>query len=544
MKPDPFPMEHLVRKPVESSRAYNQRRKVTALAMLLAIALAIALAVILLGCGGSPAAFKQDPPPPVVAPLSATDVVNLVQAAATSANVDTMAIAVVDRGGAVLAVYDKAGVVPGATDIGNFGSAVDVNDLAVALARTGAYFSNDQAPLSSRTVRFISGIHFPPGVTNAPTADLYGIENTNRGCTLSTNFLPGMAVNPSTSLTGGTGPGILTGKSQLDDSDPNAVNPGGVPIFHNGVVVGGIGVAGVSHDIAEFAAFTASESNGFGLPNPLPDPGAVFIGGIALPFVNQTSRPAGLTAGTFNGGYLPGFSPIASSGQPPEGDLIAPTNGPLGGLTAAEVLQILNNAEATANTTRAAIRLPLGSRAKMVIAVADLDGTLIGLRRMTDSTVFSIDVAASKARNMVYFNGPTRTAADLPGVPMGTAVTSRTISFGSQPLFPPGINGSPNGPFFNLFLQDVQNPCTQGNQTGAPNSNKSGVVFFPGAVGLYKNGTLVGGLGISGDGVDQDDYVTSGGSMGFEAPTAIRADQIFINGVRLPYFKFPRNPSF
>ncbi len=305
MKPDPFPMEHLVRKPVESSRAYNQRRKVTALAMLLAIALAIALAVILLGCGGSPAAFKPDPPPPVVAPLNATDVANLVQAAATSANVDTMAIAVVDRGGAVLAVYDKAGVVPGATDIGNFGSAVDVNDLAVALARTGAYFSNDQAPLSSRTV------------TNAPTADLYGIENTNRGCTLSTNFLPGMAVNPSTSLTGGTGPGILTGKSQLDDSDPNAVNPGGVPIFHNGVVVGGIGVAGVSHDIAEFAAFTASESNGFGLPNPLPDPGAVFIGGIALPFVNQTSRPAGLTAGTLNGGYLAGFSPIASSGQPP-----------------------------------------------------------------------------------------------------------------------------------------------------------------------------------------------------------------------------------
>jgi len=544
MKPDPFPMEHLVRKPVESSRAYNQRRKVTALAMLLAIALAIALAVILLGCGGSPAAFKPDPPPPVVAPLSATDVAKLVQAAATSANVDTMAIAVVDRGGAVLAVYDKAGVVPGATDIGNFGSAVDVNDLAVALARTGAYFSNDQAPLSSRTVRFISGIHFPPGVTNAPTADLYGIENTNRGCTLSTNFLPGMAVNPSTSLTGGTGPGILTGKSQLDDSDPNAVNPGGVPIFLNGVVVGGIGVAGVSHDIAEFAAFTASESNGFGLPNPLPDPGAVFIGGIALPFVNQTSRPTGLTAGTFNGGYLAGFSPIASSGQPPEGDLIAPTNGPLGGLTAAEVLQILNNAEATANTTRAAIRLPLGSRAKMVIAVADLDGTLIGLRRMTDSTVFSIDVAASKARNMVYFNGPTRTAADLPGVPMGTAVTSRTISFGSQPLFPPGINGSPNGPFFNLFLQDVQNPCTQGNQTGAPNSNKSGVVFFPGAVGLYKNGTLVGGLGISGDGVDQDDYVTSGGSTGFEASTAIRADQIFINGVRLPYFKFPRNPTF
>jgi uncharacterized protein GlcG (DUF336 family) len=543
MNTDTLPMEHIIRKPVESRRAYNQRRKTVALGMVFALILAASLAFVLLGCGGSPAPVKQAPPPPVVAPLSATDVANLIQAAATSVNVDTMAIAVVDRGGTVLAVYDKAGVTPGATAIGNFGQSVDVNDLAVALARTGAYFSNDQAPLSSRTVRFISGIHFPPGVANAPTADLYGIENTNRGCTLATTFLPGMAVNPSTSLTGGTGPGIITGKSQLDDSDPNAVNPGGVPIFHNGVVVGGIGVAGVSLDAAEFAAFAASESNGFGLPNPLPAPGAVFIGGIALPFVNQTTLPAGLAAGTFNGGYLAGFSPIASTGQPPEGDLIAPTNGPLGGLTLADVQTILSNAEATANTTRAAIRLPLGSSARMVIAVADLDGTLIGLRRMVDSTVFSIDVAASKARNMVYFNGPNRTAADLPGIPMGTALTSRTISFGSQPLFPPGINGSGDGPFYNLFLQDVQNPCTQGNQTGPPNSNKSGVVFFPGAVGLFKNGVLVGGLGISGDGVDQDDFVTSGGSAGFEAPTAIRADQIFINGVRLPYFKFPRNPT-
>ena len=217
MKPDPFPMEHLVGNPVESSRAYNQRRKVMALAMLLAIALLIALAVILLGCGGSPAAFKPDPPPPVVAPLSATDVANLVQAAATSANVDTMAIAVVDRGGAVLAVYDKAGVVPGATDIGNFGSAVDVNDLAVALARTGAYFSNDQAPLSSRTVRFISGIHFPPGVMFVSNAALYGIENTNRGCPFNAPYVPGQEFPSARTLDGSQpGLGIITGKADLD----------------------------------------------------------------------------------------------------------------------------------------------------------------------------------------------------------------------------------------------------------------------------------------------------------------------------------------
>jgi hypothetical protein len=53
----------------------------------------------------------------------------------------------------------------------------------------------------------------------------------------------------------------------------------------------------------------------------------------------------------------------------------------------------------------------------------------------------------------------------------------------------------------------------------------------------------VGGLGVSGDGVDQDDYVTAGGAVGFEAPAAIRADQIVIDGVRLPYLKFPRNPT-
>jgi uncharacterized protein GlcG (DUF336 family) len=212
-------------------------------------------------------------------------------------------------------------------------------------------------------------------------------------------------------------------------------------------------------------------------------------------------------------------------------------------LSAAEVQTILDNAEATANVTRAAIRLPIGSRARMVIAVADLDGTIIGLRRMPDSTVFSIDVAASKARNMAYFNGSLRAAADLNQVPMGTAVTNRTIGFGAQPFFPPGIDGSAPGPFFNIYLQDLANPCTQGFQAGPPNVNKSGIVFFPGSAGLYRSGALVGGLGVSGDGVDEDDYVTNGGTKGFEAPANVRADQISINGVRLPYFKFPPNPT-
>ena len=94
-----------------------------------------------------------------------------------------------------------------------------------------------------------------------------------------------------------------------------------------------------------------------------------------------------------------------------------------------------------------------------------------------------------------------------------------------------------------LYTMDTANPCSQGFQSGAPNDQKSGIIFFPGSAGLYKNGVLVGGLGVSGDGVDQDDFVTSAGTKGFEAPTAIRADQISINAVRLPYFKFPPNPT-
>ena len=382
-------MEHTLRKPVESRQAYRHRRQTIAFGMILALVLAAALAALLMGCGGSTATTSVTTPPPAATALSASDVQNIVQAAAQAADGTGMVIAVVDRGGSVLAVYRKPGA--GTTATGNFGASVDINDLAVALARTAAYFSNDQAPLSSRTVRFISGIHFPPGVTNASNAALYGIENTNRGCTLTTSYLPGQALQPSLALGGGPGLGIITGKADLHDSDPNAVNPGGVPIFRNGVVVGGVGVTGVSPDIAEYAAFTAASSNGFG-PTPAP-PGVVFINGIALPFVNQTSPPAGVNPGTFTGTFLTG--PTASAGHPPEGDLVAPAAGPLGGLSASDVQQILNTAEATANLPRAVIRLPIGSRARMVIAVADLDGTIIGLRRMADSTVFSVDVAVT-----------------------------------------------------------------------------------------------------------------------------------------------------
>jgi uncharacterized protein GlcG (DUF336 family) len=537
---------HKLRKPVESRHALQHRKKTLALGIFLAFVIAGVLAMLLIGCGGGSSAPVAPPPILTVQALQVADVENIVQAAVNSVDVD-MAVAVVDRAGIVLGVFRTQNAP--ATKTGNFGQVQSANDVAVALARTGAFFSNDQAPLSSRTVRFISGIHFPPGVLNQPPADLYGIENSNRGCRLVNDLIFESKIPPSLALGGGFGLGVLTGKADMMDSNAAAVNPGGVPIVYKNVVLGGIGVVTTSSNlnVAEYAAFagsTAARSGPTDTFGPTPAaPGVVFIGGIALPFVSQTSRPTGFSSGPIAGTGSFSVAPANSKGQPPEGDLIAPAAGLLGGLSAADVKQILDNAEGTANTTRAAIRLPLGSKTRMVIAVADLDGTIIGLRRMQDSTVFSIDVAASKARNMVYFNSASRTAADLNGVPMGTAVTNRTIGFGAQPLYPPGIDGSNAGPFFNLYTTDLASPCTQGFQSGAANSNKSGIVFFPGSAGLFRNGALAGGLGVSGDGVDQDDYVTSGGTKGFEAPINIRADQIMDQGVRLPYFKFPRNPT-
>jgi uncharacterized protein GlcG (DUF336 family) len=530
-------------------------------------ALLVLACVIAPACGGGGSVTPPPPPTqPAFQPLTSAEVSAMAMRAAGVANVP-MVIAVVDRSGNILAVFRKTNAP--ATAVGNFGMTVDANELAVSLARTGAFFSHNQAPLSSRTVRFISGIHFPPGVDPSGTSALYGIENTNRGCTLSTNYIPGKAVPPSRNIAGtGPGLGITTGKANLMDDQPNAVNPGGVPIYRGPTMMGGIGVvAGASgdlYDVAEFAAAVGAGGlppgiGGFtAIPNPPPtsiENLVVFVDGIALPFVNNLSLPPGFSPDSAPAGSFV-VAPTNSPGPTPDGDLVAPTNGPVGGLTAAEVRQIIDRSVEVANATRAVIRLPIGARAKFVIAVADLDGTIIGMHRQPDATVFSIDVAASKARNMIYFNLPAA-SADLPGLPTGTAITNRTISFGAQPLFPPGIGGTQLGPFFNLYVQDTLNPCTQGSQPAGP--NQSGIVFFPGSMGLYRNGVLVGGLGISGDGVEQDDFVTAcavdptspiqcpTSTLSFEPAIDSRADRVEImtptGPVRMPFFKFPRNPT-
>jgi uncharacterized protein GlcG (DUF336 family) len=498
--------------------------------------------------------------------LAAAEVEAIVRGASS---VDgALTVAVVDRAGRPLALFRRPGV----------SSAND--ELAVGVARTAAFFSHNQAPLTSRTVRFISGIHFPPGITNTPSAALYGIENTNRGCDFNVTFdsagqclprarsiAPGAVCAPGN--TSGCGPGIVTGKRFPNDSDAASVNAGGLPLYRvqvngsvvsNGQLLGAIGVIRDPDDpeLAEFAAaigaFASFATGIVPVPfYPLPAPGNVFIDGIRLPFLGPNISLTFNDAGVPNGVTLRGRSFPNPPFGPPLVFALGPFNGGCaanetlvsaragaGGLTIPDVQGIVQRGVETARRTRAAIRLPLNRYARMVIAVADLDGSILALHRMPDATVFSVDVAVAKARNVIRFS-----KHGINGlVPAGTAVTNRTIGFGAQPFYPPGIDsdvlGAEEGPWYrSLFVNDLQNACTQGDELANPNQN--GVVFFAGSTPLYRNGTLIGGLGVSGDGIEQDDYVTYFAAGPFLPPQNIWADQLVVDGARLPMFKFPRH---
>ena len=311
-------------------------------------------------------------------------------------------------------------------------SLVDANDYAVGLARTGAFFSNDQAPLSSRTVRFISGIHFPPGMRNKPPAALYGIENTNRGCDLRHVQC---RRRPSRAPTGrwpaacraraapprGCGTGIVTGKADLFDSNPAAVDPGGVPIFKDGR-------ARRRHRrdrraarrSAEFAALRRQRRRRRRASGrAVPVPGRVFLDGIRLPFVEQTrcDRPAWRRAcspGASSSAATP--SPLGAAGVP------SGLPGRPQRRRAADALAQVDRhrqqavarprTDARRDPPAARQRDPHGHRRRPTSTARSS-----AVFRMPDATVFCIDVAVAKARNVVYFSSAGRDPRDLPGVP-------------------------------------------------------------------------------------------------------------------------------
>jgi uncharacterized protein GlcG (DUF336 family) len=260
-------------------------------------------------------------------------------------------------------------------------------------------------------------------------------------------------------------------------------------------------------------------------------------------------------------------------GKPvPSGWLVLPHAG-IGGLTAADVARIIRQGIASSKQTRSPIRLPLNQQAQMTFAVTDVNGDVLGFYRPPDGLTDAIGVTVEKARNDFYYASNFLQPQDhLPGVPFGVAFTGRAYRFLAQPRYPLGQDGTQPGPwsiindggvnplnglqvgpplpwtaFQSVFGYDAFHPDTnfRWTQSGASRvENQNGVAFFPGGAAIYKNGRLVGGDGVSGEGVDQNDVETAASVSGYEPQLfgILRSDQVFFRGVKLPYLKFNRNP--
>ena len=275
-----------------------------------------------------------------------------------------------------------------------------------------------------------------------------------------------------------------------------------------------------------------------------------------------------------------------------------------GQLTAAEVRALLEEAFKIMSAARAQIRRPLDSRAQVSISVVDTNGAVLGLVRSPDAPIFGTDVSLQKARTAMFFSAAFA-AAELQGNPnpdvsgrvaaaraffadpaaqTGThAFTDRANGNISRPYFPDGELGRPPGPFsrpiaeFNPFSTGLQSALIAGNvvqhvgfilgmnadtpqqctANPSPGRLANGIQIFPGSVPIYRGSTLVGGIGVSGDGIDQDDMISflgthnAGLRLGSiaNAPAGIRSDQIVVplpgasgGGVRLRYVGCPFNP--
>ena len=282
-------------------------------------------------------------------------------------------------------------------------------------------------------------------------------------------------------------------------------------------------------------------------------------------------------------------------------------------LTAAEVRAVLEEAFTVLSRARAQIRRPLDSRMQATISLVDTRGEILGIVRSPDGPIFGTDVSLQKARTAAFFSGshaaPELLATPvLPGVTNVPAYVQRTrtflgdpaaltgtIAFAdrsggnlSRPYFPDGEVGRSPGPLsveqsaqfspFAVGLQvdlvapnivqhlnfvvsggaspDTPQQCTQvPDVTPGHKRLANGIQIFPGSVPIYRGGTLVGAIGVSGDGIDQDDMVSflglhnggaRAGGIGNAAP-AIRADRVVVNlaggaTARLRYVSCPFAP--
>lgn len=526
--------------------------------------------------------------PPVVpkaTTLTVNDIQTLISQAASAATAlgHPVNIIVTDREANVIGFFPMSGSPPsttirsvGALGRGLEGASVITFQAAAAKAATAAFFSTNGNAFTTRTAGFIIQEHFPPGISFRPAGPLYGVQFSS---------LPCGDINRTGAQLGLSG------------------DPGGLPIYKNGLAAGAIGIEGdglytidrdpTDNDQPFEELIAASAVRGYEAPALIRGDN-ILVDGIRLSYSNVVNppTPTPLPFNTLTGAFviLPNgvprdsqFTPAVVGGVSGEvSTRFFPFIGgtaPGGGnaLTATDVNNIISRAAQQSNITRAAIRQPLGSNARVSIAVVDSEGVVLGIFRQQDAPVFGFDVAVQKARSAAFFSGPNaatrlraagfgpfvdRAAADGIRLDGSVAFSDRAVGFLHRPFFPDGIDNTAAGPFstsinewspFNVglqleiikanFVSVITPPFVPLFECTSIPGLANGIQIFAGSVPLYKNGVLVGAIGISGDGIDQDDLIAAAGANSFAPPPGVRSDQVFVRGVRLPFLKFPRSPN-
>jgi uncharacterized protein GlcG (DUF336 family) len=321
---------------------------------------------------------------------------------------------------------------------------------AISKAITGAYLSSGGNAFTTRTANQIIQQNFPlpPVGENVPGGPLFGVQFSQLVCSDLTTI-------------SGTGGGVTNGphRSPLG----LAADPGGLPLYVSGVLVGGIGVMSTaSYSIVPTTALNDNADEGIALagqtgltPPPPIEATDITVNGVSLNYVgasivhNASSTFGGggtITPTAVTGYYAVNVGPTpyyngqtygstAGSGILPDavadvgvgGPFYPGTNAyvlvnadgtprypPVAGaalpsgdgmqITAAEAQALVANALSVANQTRAGIRIPTNAAANITASVVDLDGNILAIGRNVDAPVFGIDVSLQKARSAVFFS--------------------------------------------------------------------------------------------------------------------------------------------